>query len=217
MGWLVALIYVVCVALRLARFNVSSSEEPSWKDNFFVGIPSPAGGILVLMPLIYSLSEFQIFNPNYQILVPSLFIIISILLISKIPTYSLKKIVVPRNTTIFLLFSVILFFGLLFIYTFNTIVIAGTVYLLLVPVSAFHFYSILKSKKIEEIEDIIDDENQFDEDYLEENDEFINLFDVIDFFSSNNNYDIFEINSTYNVITKVKNPRLACILSLIHI
>ena len=154
LGWLVALIYVVCVALRLARFNVSSSEEPSWKDNFFVGIPSPAGGILVLMPLIYSLSELQIFNPNYQILVPSLFIIISILLISKIPTYSLKKIVVPRNTTIFLLFSVILFFGLLFIYTFNTIVIAGTVYLLLVPVSAFHFYSILKSKKIEEIEDI---------------------------------------------------------------
>ena len=70
LGWLVALIYVVCVALRLARFNVSSSEEPSWKDNFFVGIPSPAGGILVLMPLIYSLSEFQIFNPNYQILVP---------------------------------------------------------------------------------------------------------------------------------------------------
>ena len=117
LGWLVALIYVVCVALRLARFNVSSSEEPSWKDNFFVGIPSPAGGILVLMPLIYSLSEFQIFNPNYQILVPSLFIIISILLISKIPTYSLKKIVVPRNTTIFLLFSVILFFGLLFVST----------------------------------------------------------------------------------------------------
>ena len=63
LGWLVALIYVVCVALRLARFNVSSSEEPSWKDNFFVGIPSPAGEILVLMPLIYSLSEFQIFNP----------------------------------------------------------------------------------------------------------------------------------------------------------
>ena len=70
--------------------------------------------------------------------------------------YSLKKIVVPRNTTIFLLFTVILFFGLLFIYTFNTIVIAGVVYLLLIPVSAFHFYSTLKSKKIEEIEDDIE-------------------------------------------------------------
>ena len=79
LGWLVSLIYVVCVALRLARFNVNTGGEPSWKDNFFEGIPSPAGGILVLTPLVYSLSEIQIFEPNYQILVPSLFIIISIL------------------------------------------------------------------------------------------------------------------------------------------
>ena len=120
LGWLVSLIYVVCVALRLARFNVNTGGEPSWKDNFFEGIPSPAGGILVLTPLVYSLSEIQIFEPNYQILVPSLFITISILLISKVPTYSLKRIAVPRKTTIFLLFAVVLFFGFLFIYTFNT-------------------------------------------------------------------------------------------------
>ena len=43
-GWLVCLIYVICVALRLARFNVNSNQEPSWKDNFFEGVPSPAGG-----------------------------------------------------------------------------------------------------------------------------------------------------------------------------
>ena len=60
-GWLLCLIYVICVALRLARFNVSSEGEPSWKDNFFEGIPSPAGGILVLMPLIYSFSGNTIF------------------------------------------------------------------------------------------------------------------------------------------------------------
>ena len=51
LGWFVCLMYVVCVALRLARFNVSSEEEPSWKDNFFEGVPAPAGGIIVLMPL----------------------------------------------------------------------------------------------------------------------------------------------------------------------
>ena len=95
--------------LRLARFNINTGGEPSWKDNFFEGIPSPAGGVLVLLPLIYSLSEIQIFELNYQIVVPSLFIIVSILLISKIPTYSLKKIVVPRKLTIFLLFGIILF------------------------------------------------------------------------------------------------------------
>ena len=58
-GWLVCLIYVSCVALRLARFNVNSNQEPSWRDNFFEGVPSPAGGILVLTPLIFSLSELE--------------------------------------------------------------------------------------------------------------------------------------------------------------
>ena len=87
-GWLISLIYVVCVALRLARFNVSTGGEPSWRDNFFEGIPSPAGGVLVLMPLIYSFSEVQFITINKNIIVPSLFIVISVLLISKIPTYS---------------------------------------------------------------------------------------------------------------------------------
>ena len=44
-GWLVCLIYVICVALRLARFNVTSNTNTKWKDNFFEGVPSPAGGI----------------------------------------------------------------------------------------------------------------------------------------------------------------------------
>ena len=139
LGWLISLIYVICVALRLARFNVNSEGESSWKDNFFEGIPSPAGGILVLMPLIYSFSEIQLFNPNYKIIVPILFISISILLISKVPTYSLKRIAVPRRMTIFLLFSIILYFGLLLIYNFNTILISGLVYLLFIPVSAIHY------------------------------------------------------------------------------
>ena len=61
-GWLVCLIYVICVALRLARFNVNSNQEPSWRDNFFEGVPSPAGGILVLTPLIISLTNFEYIN-----------------------------------------------------------------------------------------------------------------------------------------------------------
>ena len=90
-GWLICLIYVVCVALRLARFNVNSGKEPSWRDNFFEGVPSPAGGVIVLMPFVYSLSDIQILNINYDFFVPILFVIISILLISKVPTYALKK------------------------------------------------------------------------------------------------------------------------------
>ncbi len=143
-GWLISLIYVVCVVLRLARFNITSNSEPSWRDNFFQGIPSPAGGVLVLMPLIYSFSEIQFLNLNFNIVVPSFFLLISILLISKIPTYSLKKIVVKRSTTIFLLFSIVLFFGLLLIFTFNTILISGLIYLLVIPISTIHYLSLKK-------------------------------------------------------------------------
>ena len=148
-GWLICLLYVVCVALRLARFNVNSSVEPSWRDNFFEGIPSPAGGVLVLMPLIFSFSEFQFINLNYNLVVPIVFLVISIFLISKIPTYSLKKIVVPRRMTIFLLFGIILYFGLILIYTFNTIVISGFIYLIMIPISIAHYYKSNKKFKIQ--------------------------------------------------------------------
>ena len=160
LGWLISLIYVICVALRLARFNVNSEGESSWKDNFFEGIPSPAGGILVLMPLIYSFSEIQLYNPNYKTIVPILFISISILLISKVPTYSLKKIVVPRSATIFLLLIVALYFGLILIYTFNTLIISGVLYILMMPVSAAHYLIINKNSKIK------DDNNDHHEDVL---------------------------------------------------
>ena len=145
-GWLVCLIYVICVALRLARFNVNSTEEPSWKDNFFEGVPSPAGGILVLTPLIFSLSGLDVFNINYNIVVPIFFILTSLLLISKFPTYSFKKIVIRRNTTIFLLFGIVLFFGMLLIYTFEVLAISSLIYLLLIPVGYFHFQKIKKDK-----------------------------------------------------------------------
>ena len=122
---MLCLVYVICVALRLARFNISSNQEPSWKDNFFEGVPSPAGGILVLTPLIISLSGFELYQLNYEVIVPIFFIVTSFLLISKFPSYSFKKIVIPRRSTIFLLFGIVLFFGLLLIYTFNVIAISA--------------------------------------------------------------------------------------------
>ena len=150
-GWLLCLIYVVCVALRLARFNVSSNEEPSWKDNFFEGVPSPAGGILVLMPLIFSLSGFDFFIISYNILVPVFFISVSFLLISKFPTYSLKKIIIPRSMTVFLLFGIVLFFGLLLIYPFKVIFLSGFIYLSLIPISFLHYRKINKQKNIKQV------------------------------------------------------------------
>ena len=159
-GWLVCLIYVICVALRLARFNVNSNQESSWRDNFFEGVPSPAGGILVLTPLIVSMTNFDYINLNYDIIVPTFFIVTSLLLISKFPSYSFKKIVIQRKTTIFLLFGIVLFFGLLLIYPFNVIAISSIIYLIMLPISFFHFQKLKKQhldKNVVEDDDDLED------------------------------------------------------------
>jgi len=156
-GWLVCLIYVICVALRLARFNVNSDQEPSWRDNFFEGVPSPAGGILVLTPLIFSMTNFELISINYDIVVPIFFIVTSLLLISKFPSYSFKKIVIQRKTTIFLLFGIVLFFGLLLIYPFNVIAISAIVYLLMLPISFFHYQKLKKRNEDQNFKDEDDD------------------------------------------------------------
>ena len=143
-GWLLCLIYVICVALRLARFNVNSNQDSSWKDNFFEGVPSPAGGILVLTPLIISMTNFEYIKIDYNIIVPIFFITTSLLLISKFPSYSFKKIVIQRKTTIFLLFGIVLFFGLLLIYPFIVISISAIIYLFLLPISFFHYQKLKK-------------------------------------------------------------------------
>jgi len=161
-GWLLTMIYVVCVALRLARFNVSSNSEPSWKDNYFEGVPSPAGGILILMPLIFSLSEINLININYDIVVPIFFVLISFLLISKTPTFAFKKITIPRRMTIFVLFGIVLFFGLLLIYTFKVLIICGLIYICLIPIGYLNYQKIYKRKVLkgedsenDDLEDIL--------------------------------------------------------------
>ncbi len=156
-GWLVCLIYVICVALRLARFNVNAGGEPSWRDNFFEGVPSPAGGILVLTPLIFSMSSIELFKIDYSIIVPIFFIVTSFLLISKFPSYSFKKIVIQRRATIFLLFGIVLFFGLLLIYPFNVISVSALIYLSMLPISFFHYQKLKKQNEGQNYDEEDDD------------------------------------------------------------
>jgi len=137
-GWMVVLIYSVCCALRLARFNLTVIEETeSWKINFFEGVPSPAAAGLVLLPLILHLSDLIQFE-NYTILSSSAILLTSFLMVSKIPTYSLKRILIPRSLTIFLLLGIGIYVSLLIFYTFQTLFFTGIIYLLLIPISLFH-------------------------------------------------------------------------------
>ena len=135
LGWAITLIFSVCCVLRLARFNLTKVDTAEdWKNNFFEGVPSPAGGLLILMPLIYELTDLNI-GLDIKKFTPYFTVLIAILLVSKIPTLSLKKISISPKATVFLLLGIgIVFIALLF-YTLKTLLIFGIIYLISIPVS----------------------------------------------------------------------------------
>ena len=159
LGWMFVLIYSVCCALRLARFNLTTIEEnETWKINFFEGVPSPAAAGLVLLPLILSLSDLIQFE-NYAVLSSIAILTTSILMVSKIPTYSLKKILIPRHLGVFLLLGIGIYVSLLIFYTFETLFFTGLVYITLIPISYFYYRHKNKTSVIviseEETEDVL--------------------------------------------------------------
>ena len=156
LGWAITLIYSVCCVLRLARFNLTKIDSKQlWKSNYFEGVPSPAGGILVLMPLIFELADLNL-NFNIKNLTPYFTILIAILMVSKLPTLSLKKISISPKATAFILLGIGIVFISLLDYTFETLLIFGLVYLISIPISFFMY----KNKNKKETLETSDDEHE---------------------------------------------------------
>jgi len=97
-GWILALLFTVCCALRLARFNTAleGSSMPPWAYNFFSGVPAPAGAGLVLLPMILS---FQLGDGFFRepAVVAVFLVAVAALMVSSIPTYAAKKFKVPNR------------------------------------------------------------------------------------------------------------------------
>ena len=176
-GWLLVLIYTVCCALRLARFNLTTIDEnETWKVNFFEGIPSPAAAGIVLLPLIFNLSnlveilnlnniiQFLNLNSIFQIennkIISSIIILsTSILMVSKAPTYSLKRISIPRRLGAFLLLGIGVYISVLIYFPFEVLFLTGLIYVFLIPISYSHHKQLnnkFSNKNIEEEEEIED-------------------------------------------------------------
>lgn len=97
-GWVVVLAFAVCAALRLARFNTAldDAEKPVWTGSFFTGIPAPAGAGLSLLFLIISLElESDFFRSAGLNAIWML--VIGGMMVSRVPTYSFKRVRVPRE------------------------------------------------------------------------------------------------------------------------
>ena len=150
LGWAITLIYSVCCVLRLARFNLTKIEETQeWKNNFFEGIPSPAGGLLILMPLIYELTNLNL-GLDIKNLTPYL-TLIAFLLVSKIPTLALKKISISPKATVFLLLAIgIIFIALLF-YTLETLLVLDCLFI--INTNKYFIYNNQNKKNLKKISD----------------------------------------------------------------
>jgi CDP-diacylglycerol--serine O-phosphatidyltransferase len=135
-GWTICLAFAVCMALRLARFNtmLADPNPPKWQGHFFVGVPAPAGAGLALMPLMM---HFQAGNGWFdKPFVGALtMIFVAFLMVSRIPTFSAKKIHVPRGWMVPALVAAGLVFAGLINAPWATLVALGLVYLAAIPVA----------------------------------------------------------------------------------
>jgi CDP-diacylglycerol--serine O-phosphatidyltransferase len=100
-GWALVLFFIVCTALRLARFNTAlfDDQKEPWESQFFVGVPSPAGGILCLLPLVISL-QFGHDSDLPPAFTACNMLLVGMLMPSRIPTFSGKKMRIRHETVL---------------------------------------------------------------------------------------------------------------------
>jgi CDP-diacylglycerol---serine O-phosphatidyltransferase len=141
-GWIAVLIYAVCAALRLARFNVAleRSDLPAWKSGYFVGVPAPAGALLLLLPIYAQDLGFHL--PSLTPLALVYTLVIALLMVSRVPTFSGKmigqRIAREYVPPVFVLAAA--FIALLLTYPSLTLAAGSVIYLALIPVSAYRYF-----------------------------------------------------------------------------
>ena len=152
-GWAITLIYSVCCVLRLARFNLTKFKpEESWKQNYFEGVPSPIGALLILSPLVLELTKTNlIIDKNY--FVPLFTLFVAVLLISKVPTYSFKNIKIKPALTIFILLGIGVALVTLMFFTFETLLVFSLFYILSIPLACVTYLNNKKSIQMDNSED----------------------------------------------------------------
>ena len=116
LGWSGVMFFTTCMALRLARFNTMTEEQeiaPNWLDDYFLGVPAPAGALLAIMPICFFLAtDMEVFC-SFTLNVGMLWFV-GLLLVSRLPTLSFKSVKIDKAwlrfySAVFALFAVIFY------------------------------------------------------------------------------------------------------------
>jgi CDP-diacylglycerol--serine O-phosphatidyltransferase len=153
LGWAASLLFVVCAAIRLARFNmqITDPDLPDYAKNYFSGVPTPVAAGLALTPLILSF-QFGDDALRHPSAIALWMILIAGMMVSKFPTYSFKKVKVPHGEVPLMLVGVGVIAACLFAEPWMTLSVMALIYIGLLPFSYRNYYR-LKAEQEAKSED----------------------------------------------------------------
>ncbi len=146
-GWVAMIVFAAASALRLARFNVTQKELPDWKKGFFSGVPAPAGAGLALLPLIVWIQAEPRFFEEFAFASPLVglwTIFIAAMMVSRIPTYSTKRIKMPAKFGMPALGLAVVFIAALVHAPWLTLTVSAFLYMAAIPLAISHFRRLQK-------------------------------------------------------------------------
>jgi len=161
-GWIAALIFAISAGLRLARFNVMAERQhkPKWLSEYFVGVPAPAGALLVLLPVY--LGFLGVEATRFMAYASAAYTVaIGYLLVSRIPVWSGKaQGMIRRENALPFILVVVLYVALLMSFTWEVLAVTSILYLCTLPFGARHWqkkYGSLPESETEVEEGVVPD------------------------------------------------------------
>jgi CDP-diacylglycerol--serine O-phosphatidyltransferase len=147
-GWTICVFFVLCAALRLARFNahIDANEQPHKSAGFNTGVPSPAGAGLMLLPLTIWLETGADWARDYRLIGPWV-LLISFLMISNVATFSWSSIRIRRAFRFMALAGVGLYAAALIAAPWVALIVASLVYALLIPFSIVGYAKVKRARR----------------------------------------------------------------------
>lgn len=145
-GWFFCLLFSICAAMRLARFNTMLDDEPQedYWHNFFVGVPAPAGAGLCILPIMLSIEFPEVVFLHNVWFCGLVMCLVAMLMVSKIPTLSVKHMKIPTYMIIPLLVLVVFLAAQMLSQPWLMLSLITILYALSLPVGALLF---IKARK----------------------------------------------------------------------
>lgn len=144
-AWALAVLFSICCAMRLARFNTGLMDEnpPVWATRFFVGVPAPGGAGLILVPMVMS---FQMGDAFWRsgLLSGGLFVVVAALFVSTLPTFSSRRIHIPRKFVGVVMVVIAAYGALLLSTPWTALALAGFGYGLSILLAQFSFRAMIR-------------------------------------------------------------------------